>query len=234
MVRNYDYTRRRTSSSACFPASPPASRQRCSPLRAVTSVWKLEAPDCLDPSSLTLAEVQPAWGRARQTELSGYGSPAPYPAAGYSVILSLPSDMESHLLIESFPASCKVRMQVGRLRRARQLLLVLAAIVALVWVVSVVHHPLDGWGGGAMAVLYGNDTEYAPGYSEKEFGRLKPGISMKEVEERLGRPLEEYVIGGDEIGWKYTRSPRDMSYRVRVVIFKAGFITEVIHEFYMD
>ncbi len=66
----------------------------------------IEKPDCLDPSSLTLAEVQPAWGRARQTALSGYDSPNPYPSAGYSVTLSLPSDMESHLLIESFPASC--------------------------------------------------------------------------------------------------------------------------------
>jgi len=69
------------------------------------SVW-LESNGCPDPSSLTLAEVQPAWGRARQTELSGYDSPNPYPAAGYSVTLSLPSDMESHLLIYSALASC--------------------------------------------------------------------------------------------------------------------------------
>ncbi len=46
------------------------------------------------------------WGRTRQTELSGYDSPNPYPAAGYSVTLSLPSDMESHLLIYSSLASC--------------------------------------------------------------------------------------------------------------------------------
>lgn len=120
------------------------------------------------------------------------------------------------------------------LRRARQVLIALAAIVALVWVVSVVRHPLDGWGDNAMAVLYGNDTEYAPGYSEKKFARLKPGMTMDEVEERLGRPLQEYVIGGEEFGWKYTRSPRDMSYRVRVVVFKAGLVSEIIHEFYMD
>nr|QKW93830.1 hypothetical protein [Vitiosangium cumulatum] len=66
-------------------------------------VW-LEDDACAGSSSLTLAEVQPAWGRARQTDLSGYESPNPYPAAGHHVSLSLPAN--THLLIETHLASC--------------------------------------------------------------------------------------------------------------------------------
>ena len=48
----------------------------------------------------------PARGRAQQTTLSGDASLGSYPSADYSATLSLPSNKESHLLIESFPASC--------------------------------------------------------------------------------------------------------------------------------
>ena len=113
----------------------------------------------------------------------------------------------------------------NEIRRARQVVVGLACIGAAAWALSYVRYPLDGWVGSALAVGYGHDTEYAPGYSEKEFARLELGMTMNEVERRLGRPLQEYAITGGELGWRYTRSPRDMSYRVRVVIFKSGVMS---------
>ncbi|WNG39673.1 RHS repeat-associated core domain-containing protein [Archangium violaceum] len=66
-------------------------------------VW-LERGTCTGSSSLTLAQVQPSWGRAQQKNLEGYESPHPYPAAGHHVSLSLPAN--THLLVEAHPASC--------------------------------------------------------------------------------------------------------------------------------
>ncbi|WP_395841672.1 RHS repeat-associated core domain-containing protein [Archangium violaceum] len=59
---------------------------------------------CAGSSSLTLAEVKPAWGRARETLVTGHASPNPYPPAGFSTTLTLPPN--THLLVESFLATC--------------------------------------------------------------------------------------------------------------------------------
>jgi RHS repeat-associated protein len=64
----------------------------------------LEQGSCAGSSSLTLAAVKPAWGRAQETLVTSHASPNPYPPAGYSTTLSLPPD--THLLVESFLASC--------------------------------------------------------------------------------------------------------------------------------
>ncbi|MBM7112985.1 RHS repeat protein [Archangium primigenium] len=64
----------------------------------------LEPGACAGPSSFTLAEVKPTWGRASETVLTGHASPHPYPAAGSTTTLSLSSP--SHLLVESHLADC--------------------------------------------------------------------------------------------------------------------------------
>lgn len=69
-------------------------------------VWLEQGRTCAGSSTVTVAEVQPAWGSARQTALSGYESPKPYPAAGHQVSLSLPAN--THLLIETHLASCDI------------------------------------------------------------------------------------------------------------------------------
>lgn len=67
-------------------------------------------------------------------------------------------------------------------------------------------------------VVDSGDTIYAPGFTEERFQYISIGLSMEEVENRLGKPLDTY---GYDLVWSYT----DMNpggggrYRNREVIF---------------
>ena len=121
-------------------------------------------------------------------------------------------------------------------RTKRRALLFLAFWpVAFVVVVAIVHtrHPADSWFDSAMGTFCIADTEYASGYSEEEFASLRPGTTMEEVERRLGKPLEQNASASGT-GWRYSRSPNDRSYRVRVVRFTGDRVQRLIHELYVD
>lgn len=99
------------------------------------------------------------------------------------------------------------------------------------------------------------DTEYASGYSEKEFDKLNCSTGMTEVVSLLGYPLESaaFDINGQILDspsadnyrirdgavrylWQYSRQGRsDANYMVRFVEFdKDGRIFKVIKETYYD
>src|SRR5262249_24865739 len=96
------------------------------------------------------------------------------------------------------------------------------------------HYRLDGIASCLLAALFQEDTEYAAGYASGAFQRLRPGMMKDEVLAILGQPLHKYPVKGAREGWRWSRSPGDRSYRVRVVIFDDGKATEIIHRFYID
>jgi len=51
-------------------------------------------------------------------------------------------------------------------------------------------------------------------------------MTQQRVLERVGEPLERYPIRDkpDITGWRWTRSPNDMDYRVRVILFRNGVV----------
>jgi len=50
---------------------------------------------------------------------------------------------------------------------------------------------LDGVGGALFSALFRDDTEYASGYSDRTFRRVKHGMSEETVRQLLGSPLVE-------------------------------------------
>jgi hypothetical protein len=78
-------------------------------------------------------------------------------------------------------------------------------------------------------------TEYSKDYSEDAFRRVSIGMTMDEVAQVAGKPLEEYLVPhSGQTGWRYTRSVRDGNYRVRVVLFHDGRVVKIKREFYLD
>jgi hypothetical protein len=96
------------------------------------------------------------------------------------------------------------------------------------------RYPLDGMDGCLMAPLFGEDTQYASGYSTEAFRKLRAGMSKDEVFALLGEPLGRYPVFDGREGWRWTRSPGDHGYRVRVTLFTGERISEIIHHYYLD
>lgn len=129
------------------------------------------------------------------------------------------------------------------MRRARQvfagsLLLVLASSSIVTIVIRYLLYPSDGWEAAVVSLFYRTDTEFSTAYTETGFSRLKIGMSQKEVLDILGKPLDVFRVhsidGGNSMGWRYTKSPGDHSYRVRVVIFEGEKVSRILSEFYVD
>jgi hypothetical protein len=95
---------------------------------------------------------------------------------------------------------------------------------------------LDGWPALAFPYLWADDTEFAANYSAMGFRRVRAGMTPAEVLRLAGEPLERYAIPdhpGEE-GWRWSRSPHSADYRVRVVLFRDGRVTERFSEYYFD
>jgi hypothetical protein len=78
------------------------------------------------------------------------------------------------------------------------------------------------------------DTEYAPGYSDWRFLKVREGMSTTEVTSLLGTPLRIYESDHREQVWMYSRSPHDTHYRCRSVIVRDAVVVEIHSEFYFD
>lgn len=103
--------------------------------------------------------------------------------------------------------------------------------------VAAVFRPLDGYGGLLASWLAAKeDTLYADGYTDAAFSRVEVGMTDREVADLLGEPIDIYVAmpQSSTLGWRYSRSANDASYRVRVVLFRGGRVVEVISDFYLD
>ncbi len=103
---------------------------------------------------------------------------------------------------------------------------------------AIVEWPLDGPQSLFVTLLLGEDTVYADGYSKRAFRRVSVGMTEAEVEEILGPPLGSWFAGESELGMertaRWTHSPGDTHYRIRVVIYRDGRVTEKVAEFYYD
>lgn len=123
------------------------------------------------------------------------------------------------------------RRRIGR--RTRRWLLAAGALALPILLNSAL---LDGWQGTVLGLCLDDDTEYAPHYSAWGFRRIRAGMSESDVRALAGEPLERYAIAGSpgDHGWRWTRSPHSRSYRLRVVIFRAGKVSEKLSELYLD
>lgn len=63
-------------------------------------------------------------------------------------------------------------------------------------------------------------TEYAPGYTERQFRRVSVGDTQEEVIERLGQPLTQFTPAEAEgFSWVYTASVENNYYWHRAIAF---------------
>lgn len=105
-------------------------------------------------------------------------------------------------------------------------------------------YSLDGFAGVFFGDFSSEDTtEYASGYSDKGFRKLRKGMTEKEVRALLGEPIRVWEYRPPKelrekrlpaIGWTYSRTPNDDSYRIRVVHFQEGEVSRIFSEFYVD
>jgi hypothetical protein len=115
---------------------------------------------------------------------------------------------------------------------------VAAAFLAVAGVLAFFFQPLDGYGGWALSVLaQKEDTVYSPNYSDSGFRKIAVGMTEAEVVQLVGKPLEVYSVdkeGKQCTGWRFSRTTKGASYRMRSVLFSDGRVTEIFREFYLD
>ena len=94
---------------------------------------------------------------------------------------------------------------------------------------------LDGLDGFLWSLIYRPSTRFAPGYSWLAFSRVQPGMSRDEVVKLLGEPMEVHDRPNQGTSWRYSKSPTDSHYSLRVVVFSnSGVVMRVAHEYYVD
>jgi hypothetical protein len=111
-----------------------------------------------------------------------------------------------------------------------------AVLVGLSFTAALPFVLFDGWPGPLYAIPFGDDTEFAQGYSASRFWAVRQGMTEEEVVRLLGPPLRRYPARspGTEERWYWTRSPRNSSYRIRGVVFRNGLVADKQSEFYVD
>lgn len=125
------------------------------------------------------------------------------------------------------------------LRRRLALGFAVGALALLLAGLTLIHkRMLDGLDGWFASTVLGfgkdEDTEYAFGYSDQAFRRIKIGMTAEEVIGTLGPPLDKADLSGGLETWRWARSRRDQSYRVRVILFKDGRVIQIRTKFYVD
>jgi|SRR6267142_1587536 len=94
---------------------------------------------------------------------------------------------------------------------------------------------LDGWFiSTVLSPAVPQDTEYAAGYSDRAFRRVRVGMAASEVLALLGPPLDKRPLEGGRETWRWSRSPGSKSYRVRVAVFEGDRVVKVLSSFYPD
>ena len=112
---------------------------------------------------------------------------------------------------------------------------VLISLIAVVLVLLGFHYYcLDGISGWLLSRFYDEDTPYAPGYSDSAFRKVREGMTEDEVRDLLGQPLDRWSLDNNRFGRRWSKSPSDGNYKLRVVIFTEGKVTRKTSEFYLD
>ena len=98
--------------------------------------------------------------------------------------------------------------------------------------------PLDGLSGALLAAALGEDTVYAPTYTNEGFRRVRIGMSHRQVHELLGAPLATWSFerAGEPEGLaeQWSTSPSGGDFRMRVVHFQSGRVVRKVAEFWVD
>jgi hypothetical protein len=79
----------------------------------------------------------------------------------------------------------------------------------------------------------GEHTEYADGFSEERFRRIRAGDSEASVRAALGEPLSVHTIAAKKF-LTYSRSPSSTHFRLRVVVVEGGVVKEVASFVFID
>ena len=97
---------------------------------------------------------------------------------------------------------------------------------------------LDGSSGLVAGILFGEDTEYTPGYSEQAWTKVQVGMSLQQVRTLIGPPQKHWPISDTKdpgtFGERWSYSPGDTNFRCRVLIFREGHVYDKHQEFYVD
>jgi outer membrane protein assembly factor BamE (lipoprotein component of BamABCDE complex) len=101
-----------------------------------------------------------------------------------------------------------------------RILISFALFIALAATVD--FYLLDGLRPEIFMLIFPSDqdsTVYTPGYSYRNFRKVKIGMSREEVIKLLGEPFSTWYFIDDEerkiLGMKWSRTPNSGSYRVR-------------------
>ena len=138
-----------------------------------------------------------------------------------------------------------------RVRRIMVLVAIVGVVLALAKYFLIENRPRDILA-AALGALDGDYTVYAEGYSEYRFRSIRVGMSIRQVEEIMGPPLEKgqwQVPSGsgpvtpgvgplDDI-WCYTRGGkhvpgRTASYWQRAVLFRNGIVWGMDSTYWLD
>jgi len=109
-------------------------------------------------------------------------------------------------------------------------------LAILIGILTSVHfYSLDGLVGLIFSHV-GDTTVYSKSYTDAAFRKVRIGMTESEVLGILGEPLETYTIEHmpKATGMRWSKTPDDSSYAVRVIIFEEGKVKERISEYYID
>jgi len=115
-----------------------------------------------------------------------------------------------------------------------------AAVVILIvgtGVLLALRSPYESLVDELILVTLGEDTLFAPDYSDKALQQLSIGDSETRVLELLGEPLIETDGRRTDAGttcMHYSRSPTSTHFRKRVVCLENGKVSRTIAELYFD
>jgi hypothetical protein len=122
---------------------------------------------------------------------------------------------------------------VSKALKRRALVVGFAASIAAAVSVQIVSP--DGVVGEVFLLLFGDDTEFARGYSDARFTQIRVGDSEGRVKSLLGEPVA--VVDRPEENTKvlfYTRSPNSSHYRLRAVRVTRGLVEGKISKIWVD
>lgn len=112
-------------------------------------------------------------------------------------------------------------------------------LLLILWMFIPTRMKLDGALGTIMSINVIEDTEYTEGYSDDKFYAISIGMKEKDLLELIGEPFLRYNPSSKhnkqqfEI-LKYSRSPGDTHYRIRLVFVKDKIVIKTESSFYFD
>jgi outer membrane protein assembly factor BamE (lipoprotein component of BamABCDE complex) len=113
--------------------------------------------------------------------------------------------------------------------RISGLLFLAAAIVATI---LTLWRPIDGYSGLVLLLVYGEDTEWAGGYTNRGFRSTQVGMQRDQIHAILGPPLTtwQFIDGFTTEYW--TRSPSGGDHRQRGFVFEGDIAIEKVSGFW--